>query len=151
MIERYLEGRWRLLPGNGRSIGNYVFVEDVVDGHILAMKNGRHGERYILGGDNLSYRDLFQLVRDISGLTHRLYEIPVQVMLGAAWLMELRTRLTGKAPMITRGLVRKFSHHWIVSSGKAQRELGYEPRSGRAGIRETIAWLHSPARASGTH
>lgn len=141
MIGKYLEGSWKLIPGDGKSTGNYVHVEDVVSGHLLAMEKGKAGERYILGGENISYNQLFKLCRESSGLSFTLYHIPLWLMLTAASAMGLWTRLTGVPPLILPGLVKKFNHNWIVSSEKAIRELGYKPRSAREGIADTVSWL----------
>ncbi|NEQ48871.1 MAG: NAD-dependent epimerase/dehydratase family protein, partial [Leptolyngbya sp. SIO3F4] len=59
MIDQYLKGAMRIWPGDGNRIGNYVYIRDVVQGHQLAMVNGQHGEDYILGGENASYRTFF--------------------------------------------------------------------------------------------
>ena len=64
MVERYVQGRWRALPGDGRKSGNYVYIEDVIDGHLAAMAKGRPGEAYILGGENATYRDFFAQLAD---------------------------------------------------------------------------------------
>lgn len=141
MIGKYLEGSWRLIPGDGKSTGNYVHVEDVVRGQILAMEKGKAGERYILGGENISYNQLFELCRESSGVSHTLYHIPLWLMLSVASAMGLWTRLTGATPLILPGLVKKFNHNWIVSSEKAIGELGYKPRSAKEGISETVKWL----------
>ena len=59
MIQLYLNGKFRLILGDGNSVGNYAFISDVVDGCINAMNKGRDGEKYILGGENLSYNQFF--------------------------------------------------------------------------------------------
>jgi len=141
IIQQYIEGKWRLIPGNGENSGNYVFVEDVVSGHLLAMEKGNPGERYVLGGENISYNQLFQYTREASGIQQRLFKIPLWVMLTAASLMQLISKLTGRPPMIVPNLVRKFNHNWMVSSEKAIRELGYQPIRAKEGVRRTIEWL----------
>jgi farnesol dehydrogenase len=141
MIKQYLEGSWRFIPGNGRSSGNYVHVEDVVDGHLLAMQKGVPGERYILGGENISYIQLFEHVREASGVRKTLYGIPLWVMLSAAAVMMLVSKISGRPPLIVPNLVRKFNHNWIVSSQKAIRELGYRAMDARTGIRQTVQWI----------
>ena len=141
MIGKYLAGTWRFIPGDGKSLGNYVHVEDVVSGHLLAMEKGMPGERYILGGENISYNQLFEISRERGGVNFRLFHIPLWLMLTVAWLMGLWTRLSGMAPLILPGLVRKFSHNWVVSSQKAIRELGYKPMNARDGIADTVEWL----------
>jgi len=143
MIKQYVEGKWRLIPGDGRSSGNYVYVEDVVSGHLLAMQKGRPGERYVLGGENISYNQLFEFVRKASGVHHRLYKVPLWLMLAAARLMKFFSLISGRPPLIVPDLVRKFNHNWFVSSDKAVRDLGYEPRDARSGINQTIEWINN--------
>lgn len=141
MIKKYTEGSWRFIPGNGNSMGNYVFVEDVVTGHILAMEKGQPGERYLLGGENVTYNELFALVREASGVHKRLVKIPLEIMMMTAGTMKFLSKLTGRPPLIVPGLVRKFSRNWIVSSGKAARELGYQPLDARTGVQKTVEWI----------
>jgi farnesol dehydrogenase len=141
MIKQYVEGNWRLIPGSGRQPGNYVFVEDVVEGHLLAMEKGRAGERYVLGGDNISYNELFRITRKLSGKRYRLFHIPLWLMLSVAGVMETVAKLTGMAPLIVPGLVRKFNYDWRVSSSRAKAELGYRPRSAEEGIAQTLEWI----------
>jgi len=141
MIKQYVEGSWRLIPGDGNSSGNYVFVEDVVSGHLLAMKKGKPGERYVLGGENISYNQFFFFVREASGVRKRLFKIPLWAMLTAAVIMQGISRITGQAPLIVPNLTRKFNHNWIVSSDKAIRELGYDPRKAQKGIQQTVQWI----------
>ncbi len=141
MIKQYVEGNWRLIPGDGNSLGNYVFVEDVVTGHLLAMKEGKPGERYVLGGENISYNQLFALVREASGVRKRLFKIPLWIMLAAAGLMKCVSKVTGRPPLIVPNLVRKFNHNWIVSSQKATDDLGYHPINARTGIKQTVQWI----------
>ena len=141
MIKQYIEGSWRLIPGNGKRSGNYVFVEDVVTGHLLAMEKGKPGERYVLGGENISYNQLFQYTRETSGVQKRLFKIPLWMMLTTASIMAGISKITGKPPLIVPNLVRKFNHNWIVSSDKAIRDLGYEPMGAREGISKTVNWV----------
>lgn len=143
MIGLYMKGRWRFMPGDGNSSGNYVYVEDVVTGHILAMERGKPGERYVLGGENLTYKQLFQRIREASGIYHKQLKVPYPLMISAAALMKLFSRITGRPPLIVPGLIRKYNHNWVVSSEKAVRELGYEPIDVLRGIKHTVEWLNS--------
>ena len=143
MIRQYMAGRWRFIPGNGKSSGNYVHVEDVVTGHLLAMEKGRPGERYILGGENISYLQLFEYVREASGVGPRLFKIPLWSMLTASAFMAGLSKITGRPPLIVPNLVRKFNHNWIVSSAKAINELGYSPMGASEGIERTVGWIKS--------
>ena len=143
MIKQYVEGSWRLIPGDGQSLGNYVHVEDVVNGHLLAMQKGLAGERYVLGGENISYLQLFEYTRLASGVKHRLFKVPLWLMLAVASLLKAISSLTGRPPLIVPNLVRKFSHNWIVSSQKAMQELGYQPRNAEEGIKQTVQWIQN--------
>ena len=141
MIKQYIEGKWRLIPGNGESLGNYVFVEDVVTGHLLAMEKGIPGERYLLGGENISYNQLFQNIREQSGVHKRLFKIPLPIMLMAAAFMMGVSFITGRPPLIVPNLTRKFNHNWIVASDKAIQNLGYDPMGTREGTQKTVNWI----------
>jgi farnesol dehydrogenase len=143
MIKQYVEGSWRMIPGDGQSLGNYVHVEDVVNGHLLAMQKGLAGERYVLGGENISYLQLFQYTRLASGVKHRLFKVPLWLMLAVAFILKGISSLTGWPPLIVPNLVRKFSHNWIVSSQKAMNELGYQPRNAEEGIKQTVQWIQN--------
>jgi nucleoside-diphosphate-sugar epimerase len=143
MIKQYVEGSWRLIPGDGQSLGNYVHVEDVVNGHLLAMQMGSAGERYVLGGENISYLQLFHYTRLASGAKHRLFKVPLWLMLAVAFILKGISSLTGRPPLIVPNLVRKFSHNWIVSSQKAMQELGYQPRNAEEGIKQTVQWIQN--------
>ncbi len=143
MIKSYTEGKWRIIPGNGKSIGNYVFIDNVVEGHILAMEKGKRGEQYILGGDNINYIDLFDTVRNICGKKYRLFKLPLFIMLAVAYTMQFLNFTLKIKPLITPALVRKFNYNWNVSSDKAIKELGYRPISFKEGAKKTIEWINT--------
>jgi farnesol dehydrogenase len=141
MIKKYIAGSWRFIPGDGKRMGNYVFVEDVVSGHLLAMEKGTPGERYVLGGEDITYNQLFDFVRTSSGVSKRLFHIPVQLLFFAAGLFSILSKVTGKPPLIVPSWVRKLTHNWVVSSEKAIKELGYAPMNAKKGIDRTVQWL----------
>jgi nucleoside-diphosphate-sugar epimerase len=141
MIKGYCNGQWRFIPGNGEKIGNYVFIDDVVNGHILAAKKGRAGERYILGGENLSFDDFFSTLEDVTGIHRNMVHLPLFVMFTAAKIMEWQNPVTGIPPAITAPWVRKYLRDWCLSSAKAERELGYSITPFKDGARKTIGWL----------
>ena len=141
MIKQYMDGKWHLLPGNGKSSGNYVHVEDVVTGHLLAMEKGVAGERYVLGGDNISYLQLFHYARQASGVRKKLYKVPLWLMLFVARIMKGIAELTGRPPLLVPDWARKFHHNWRVSSERAIKELGYQPRNAQEGIEDTVQWI----------
>ncbi len=141
LIDDYDRGRVPVLINRGRNVGNYVLVDDVVAGHLLAMERGQPGERYILGGENASLREFFRTIDRVSGKRH--FQVP---MLGIsplvfAWLLKKRAEWFGVYPTITPGWVRTFLADWAYRSDKAERELGYTPTPLEEGIRITYEWL----------
>ena len=58
-----MAGKWKIIPGDGKRTGSYVYIDDIVNGHILAMQKGRSGERYILAGVNVSYNNFFNCLQ----------------------------------------------------------------------------------------
>lgn len=141
LVKQYIEGKWKFIPGDGLSTGNYVYVDDVINGHILAMKNGRAGERYLLGGDDATYFELFDTIAEIGGKKYKLYKMPLGVLLAFGKIQLFMAEKFGRQPMITPGWVRKYLYKWSVSSAKAQSELGYEVTSLKQGIQNTVDWL----------
>lgn len=147
LIKRYLEGTWRFLPGNGDGSGSYVFVEDVAKGLLLAMEHGRNGEKYYLGGENVTYRDFFEAIAEAAGEARKefMVPVPINVMVGAVWAQQKVAEAIGSQPKLTPRWARKYSYDWAVSSAKAANELNYHPQSLREGLTKTIAWLRSEA------
>jgi len=141
MIKLYSQGKFRWIPGNGESIGNYVYVDDVVEGHILALKKGRSGEKYILGGHNISYNRFFEQLSSATGQNRRMIKLPLPLMLGFAYLLSLRAKVFGIPPLITPPWVKRYLHNWKVSSEKAINELGYQITQLDKGLKKTLDWL----------
>ena len=141
LVKQYIEGKWKFMPGDGMSTGNYVYVEDVINGHVLAMTHGRAGERYLLGGDDATYHELFDTIAEIGGKKYKLYKMPLGAMLTFGKLQLFMAESFGRQPMITPGWVRKYLYKWSVSSEKARKELGYETTSLKDGIQQTVDWL----------
>jgi farnesol dehydrogenase len=142
IIKQFNDGRWRVIPGDGTKMGNYVYVDDVVKGHLQAMARGKSGERYIIGGENISYDRFFRKLRAITGRNQRLFHIPYRIMFFAGSAQFWFAHLTGKAPLITPQWLRKYLHHWAVSVEKAEDELGFKVTTLDEGLRKTVDWLN---------
>jgi len=141
MIRLYTTGKWRMILGDGNAVGNYAYIDDVVNGLYGAMLYGRPGEKYILGGENLSYTEFFGVVKDISGKDYRMIHISREVALGISRFEETRARLLGGHPLITPGWVRMFLDDWACSSEKAKREIGYTITPFKEAVTKTLVWL----------
>ncbi len=141
MIQLYIEGKWRWTLGSGGATGNYAFIDDVVEGHVLAMERGRPGERYILGGENVRFSEFLDAVADVSDRRRRLFHIPPPLALLFAGLEAARGRWTAHRPLISPEWVREFLNDWPYSTAKAEAELGYRPTPFREAIERTVAWI----------
>ncbi len=141
LVKMYTEGKWHILPGNGESIGNYVFIDDVVNGHLLAMEKARPGQRYLLGGENSSFTDFFKRIDTHTGRRHWLFKFPLSLMLTLSHLGLFIAERTGRQPLITPSFVRKYTKHWVLDSGKAISELGYTYTPLSEGLRKTMEWI----------
>ncbi len=141
LVNLYMKGKWKIMPGDGKRTGSYVYIDDVVNGHILAMQKGRAGERYSLGGVNASYIEFFDLLAKLIGKKISLIKLPVWAMMVAGNVLELYTKLTGKPPLLTPPWIRKYYYDWNVSSEKAIQELGYSFTPLEEGLQKTIDWL----------
>jgi NAD+-dependent farnesol dehydrogenase len=142
ILRMYKRGRWRIIPGNGKTIGNYVFVEDVARGHLLAMNKGRKGEDYILGGENASFIDFFNAMKHASGKNRLLARIPYPLLwLAAAFMMGFGL-LIRRPAIITPGWVKRYLQHRRLSSRKAIDELGYRITPLSEGFAKTLEWTH---------
>jgi len=141
MIDMYDRGKVPVLLNGGKEIGNYVLIDDLVRGHILAMEKGEIGERYILGGENASLRQLFQLVDEISGKKHFQMNLPPKLAYLYSGIEKKKAEWLGLYPQITPGWVETFLQHWVYTPEKAERELGYTITPLKEGVRMTYAWL----------
>lgn len=141
LIRLYLSGKWRFIPGDGKQVGNYCYIDDVVRGHLLAMQQGRSGECYLLGGEDASYNRLFRLIAELSGKQRFLLHIPPWLLLLASRWLELGAKLTGTKPLITPEWARKYLADWSVSSQKAINELGYTITPLQVGLDKTLRSL----------
>ena len=141
IISLYIRGKWHIIPGNGKTYGNYVFIEDVVKGLILAMKKGMPGEGYILGGHNVTFNELFRAIKSCSTKKYRLIHIPYPFLWFASAVIVAVSKLTHTPPLITPAWIRRYLLHRRLSSAKAISDLGYRVTPLYEGITRTIAWL----------
>lgn len=141
IIEMYLKGNWKIIPGSGNDTGSYPYIDDVVDGHIAAMEKGRNGERYILGGVNATFNELMELIKKHSGIERKLKHIPFFALHAVSRIMLLNANITGRPPLITPDWVAKYKYNWALDSSKAVNELGYHIRPLEEGVRLTVEWV----------
>ncbi len=136
------------LPGivGAERIWSFAHVDDVALGHVLALESARPGTRYGLGGEDAPQMRAFEIMRDRLG-TKLPRRLPYWLADAAGTSEELRARLTGHPPLITRGAVEIFRHDWIVDSQAAGRDLGYPSTPLATGLAAMFAEFE-PANSS---
>ncbi|WP_232823647.1 hopanoid-associated sugar epimerase [Dyella sp. C9] len=120
---------------------NVVHVDDVARGHWLACQHGVVGERYILGGTNLSLRELLGEIADIVGRKPPRWRLPHAAVMPVAYAAEAWARLSGKPPIATVEEVRMSRKRMFFSSAKAERELGYTAGPVRVALEDAVNWF----------
>ena len=138
VIRDAVEGR---IPAFVETGLNIVHVDDVADGHLLALKKGRIGERYVLGSEDMSLETLLGQVARLVGRRPPRIRIPHPVAMGVAYADEAWSRVAGREPRVTLDAVRMARKKMYFSSEKAKRELGYKPRGAELAVADAVAWF----------
>lgn len=140
ILKALIKGKFIIVPKCPDVVANYSYLNDVVEGHILAMKYGKAGERYILGGENISYQELFTVIREVvPGRTA--IAIPKALLKIAGAMQLLRFHLLNKQPAFTPSAIDRYYNNSAFSCQKAVQELNYQITPFRKGIMETIQQL----------
>jgi len=146
LVRKYVTGGWHLIPGNGKALGCFSYIDDVVDGHILAAARGTRGEKYILGGDNIDLNTFFATLRRISRRNYLLVKVPLPLIVLYAWQEELAARYLGRLPSVTPKWVKKYNEDAALSSAKAMQELNYRITPFETGLSRTLEWLREECK-----
>lgn len=141
VIVDYLNGK---MPAYVESHQNMVDVDDVAIGHLLAAKKGRIGERYILGGQNLTLKEYLDLLSKVSGLPPVTVQMPYSVALAWSYIdITLARFIKGYKPRATPDAVRVGKLHSYYDFSKAVRELGYQPRPIIEAVQKAVDWYRA--------
>ncbi len=139
LLLQIARGLRRLYPPGGTT---FVNAADVAEGLVLLAERGRAGERYVLGGQDLTYRELFTLCAQECGAPLPLLPVGASALRAASRLAQLVSRASPRAGLLLdRALLEDGALAAYVSSQKAMRELGYRPRPLRYGVREAYRWF----------
>ena len=122
---------------------NLVHVEDVALGHWLAATKGRVGERYILGGDNLTLKQVLDLLADVSGQPGPKFKTPYAVAYAFGAVDTAIARVRGVEPFAPLDAIKMAKHYMWFSSAKAKDELGYAPRSAKSALKDAVDWYRA--------
>ena len=147
IILDFLRGRMPAYVDTGL---NFVAVEDVAAGHVLAAERGRVGERYILGARNMTLKEVLDALSAITGRPAPRIRLPHAVALGAAYAEQFFSRVLHLEPQIPVDGVKMARHKMWVDGEKAARELGYRPGAVEAALGRAVKWYesHGYAKAS---
>lgn len=121
---------------------NIVHVDDVAMGHLLAMEKGEIGERYILGGDNMTLASILEYICISQDMSPPTIKLPHNLVLPIAWFMERIADITHKEPRATIDSVKMSKKMMFFSSAKAKEKLGYQSRPGVEGLKDAIDWFN---------
>jgi dihydroflavonol-4-reductase len=120
---------------------NLVHVDDVAAGHIAAMQHGRIGERYILGGENMTLAEMLARIARLVGRAPPRIRLPRHLIYPLAYAAEAAAHITDREPFVTLDGLRMAKVRMFFTSGKAARELGYKARPVDAAISDALQWF----------
>ncbi len=120
---------------------NIVHVDDVADGHLAAMDQGRVGERYILGASDMSLQQILTFIADVIGQKPPSIKLPHNLILPIAWCMERMASITTVPPRVTVSGVKLAKKKMFFSHAKASQQLGYTPRPVEHALRDAVTWF----------
>jgi nucleoside-diphosphate-sugar epimerase len=143
LIQNTLKRKIAFMPSAKEVVGNYAFIDDVVDGHFLALQKGESGEKYILGGENISYQQLFETIGKAGNQNLRIIPVPVAllklwtgIVFGLHFIIGRHTHLSPK-------VVERLVQNRALSCEKAVQHLGYRITPFYKGMENTISHLTS--------
>jgi len=149
IILDFLNGK---MPGYVETGLNFVGVEECAAGHLLISEKGKVGERYLLGAENLTLKEVLDTLAKITGLSAPKLKIPHGLALGVAYASTAFSRLLGREPGIPVEGVKIAQHMMFVNATRAQKDLGFKPGSVAAALERAVRWYAdngyvSPRRA----
>lgn len=140
MIKKAIEGKIIFLPGKSTTIGNYAYIEDVVHGHINAMTLGKPGERYILGGENISYKELARIIEQFIG-PFPVIQIPFALAKIVLYGITAYKKITRQEAVYSASGIKRYARNTCFDCSKACQEISYKITPLKMGIETTIQKL----------
>lgn len=148
LINKFLKKRIAFIPAPGTYKVCFAFIDDIVNGHIMAMEKGKAGEKYILGGINISYQEFFERIRTLSSCRGKIIRVSKSIINVWGYLQLLNYKLTGHYPAFSVKSTGYIFKNYIFSSEKAIKELGYSIAPLDEALLKTINFLNSQSRQS---
>lgn len=140
-MNNFLRRGYYFVPTCDEVTSNYVYIDDVIRGHILAMELGRGGEKYILGGENVSFREFTRIIKAHAQNNGKFFRIPKSIIKATAMTSQLKAWIRNESPELTPKVVERLFQNFAFSSDKAVAELGYTITSFDDGVKHTISYL----------
>ncbi|HTS45331.1 MAG TPA: NAD-dependent epimerase/dehydratase family protein [Puia sp.] len=141
VINKFLKKGIAITPYPNRYKSCFAFIEDVVNGHMLAMEKGKTGEKYILGGINISNKEFFTRIQKVSSCKGLIIETRKNFIKGWAICQLLGQKISGRPPLFSCKSVDHLFKNYCFSSEKAIRELGYRITPLDEALHQTIEYL----------
>jgi dihydroflavonol-4-reductase len=138
VVWKFMKRRLPAMPGGGLS---FVDVRDAAQAFAAALERGRPGERYLLGGANMRFREFFGRLERLSGVAGPRISLPPDVNVAGVKLLEKLSSWRGAEPPIDSASVEMGEHFWYCDSRKAEEELGFRPRDPQETLADTVRWL----------
>lgn len=139
MIRRYCSKVPPAIVGSGQQRWSFAYNRDVAAAHLAAIEKDATGREYVLGGDNRSLNDLYEILARLSGVRRTVMHLPFAAAKAIGGLEVALALVSGHQPMLTPGVVEIFRHDWVYSSKKAARELRYRVTPLEDGLRSTLS------------
>ncbi|TRW97140.1 NAD-dependent epimerase/dehydratase family protein [Flavobacterium gawalongense] len=141
VINMFLKKKITLIPSPGTYQVSFAFIDDIINGHLLAMEKGKSGEKYILGGVNISYQEFFNQIRAISSCNGHIIHLSKNIFKALALLQLLNYKIIGNPPLFTAKSIDYIFNNYVFSSDKAIQELGYKITPLGEALNQTIHFL----------
>ena len=139
LVLEYLNGR---VPGFVDTTLNVAHVDDVAEGHVLALERGDVGRSYILGGENYSLEHLLEVLAQVTGLPEARWHVPRALSLGVAHVSEfVEGRLLRRHPTVPIEAARMSTTQMAFDDSRARKELGYSPRPAEEAVVDSARWF----------
>ncbi|HEV7332597.1 MAG TPA: NAD-dependent epimerase/dehydratase family protein [Flavisolibacter sp.] len=147
IIRNTLKRKLAFLPSAKDVVGNYAFIDDVVAGHFKALEKGESGEKYILGGENISYKQFFETISRAGNQHLQMITVPVALLKGWSALVFTANYLVGRHTHLTPKVVERLVQNRALSCEKAIQEINYHITPFIHGMEQTIHHLKTSSHA----
>ncbi len=152
MLQEFCQRKIPGTLGPGDKRWTFSYIDDVVQGHLLALQKAPKAERYLLGGEEATLIELFAMLEEITGIKAPRRQLPLWLGKTVGWIEEMRARLfKNHVPKLTRDVVDVYQCHWRFSSQKAISQLSYMRTPLKMGLHKTLESMGlAPAEERGT-